>query len=92
MLCLPSENADHITVHIHTVLSTCWALLASSGSQGSEASLCRQQTDQTVDAQTDLKLHCAHKSTHVCKPRHKKTCLQGLRPGKTQTGLLSYRG
>ena len=25
------------------------------------------------------------------KSRHKKTCLRGLRPGKTQTGLLSYR-
>ena len=26
------------------------------------------------------------------EPRHdEKTCLQGLRPGKTQTGLLSYR-
>ena len=23
--------------------------------------------------------------------RHQKTCLRGLRPGKTQTGLLSYR-
>ena len=25
------------------------------------------------------------------EPRHEKTSLQGLRPGKTQTGLLSYR-
>ena len=25
------------------------------------------------------------------EPRHEKTCLQGLRPGKTQTGLLSFR-
>ena len=25
------------------------------------------------------------------KPRHEKTCLRGLRPGKTQTGLLSYK-
>ena len=25
------------------------------------------------------------------KPHHEKTCLQGLWPGKTQTGLLSYR-
>ena len=25
------------------------------------------------------------------EPRHEKTCLRGLRPGKTQTGLLSYR-
>ena len=25
------------------------------------------------------------------KPRHEKTCLWGLRPGKTQTGLLSYK-
>ena len=25
------------------------------------------------------------------EPQHEKTCLQGLRPGKTQTGLLSYR-
>ena len=23
-------------------------------------------------------------------PLHKKTCLRGVRPGKTQTGLLSY--
>ena len=26
------------------------------------------------------------------EPRHEKTCLWGLRPGKTQTGMLSYRG
>ena len=26
------------------------------------------------------------------EPRHKKTCLRGLRPGMTKTGLLSYRG
>ena len=25
------------------------------------------------------------------EPRHEKTCLRGLRPGKTQTGLLSFR-
>ena len=25
------------------------------------------------------------------EPRHEKTCLQGFRPGKTQTGLLSHR-
>ena len=24
------------------------------------------------------------------EPRHEKTCLRGLRPGKTQTDLLSY--
>ena len=24
------------------------------------------------------------------EPRHEKTCLQGLRPGTIQTGLLSY--
>ena len=27
----------------------------------------------------------------TCVPCHQKTCLRGLRPGKTQTGLLSYR-
>ena len=27
----------------------------------------------------------------LIEPRHEKTCLRGLRPGKTQTGLLSYR-
>ena len=25
------------------------------------------------------------------EPHHEKTCLWGLRPGKIQTGLLSYR-
>ena len=30
-------------------------------------------------------------SVKTYEPRHEKTCLQGLRPGKTQTGLLSYR-
>ena len=25
------------------------------------------------------------------EPRHKKTCLWGLQPGKTQTDLLNYR-
>ena len=28
--------------------------------------------------------------TLMYEPRHEKTCLRGLRPGKTQTGLLSY--
>ena len=28
-------------------------------------------------------------SSSIYEPRHEKTCLQGLRPGKT--GLLSYR-
>ena len=27
----------------------------------------------------------------IYEPRHEKTCLRGLRPGKTQTSLLSYR-
>ena len=27
----------------------------------------------------------------LIEPRHEKTCLQGSRSGKTQTGLLSYR-
>ena len=26
----------------------------------------------------------------LIEPRHEKNCLQGLRPGKSQTGLLSY--
>ena len=30
-------------------------------------------------------------SFRLFEPRHEKTCLQGLQPGKTQTGLLSYR-
>ena len=25
------------------------------------------------------------------EPHHEKLCLRGLRPGKTQTGLLGYR-
>ena len=27
----------------------------------------------------------------LIEPRHENTCLRGVRPGKTQTGLLSYR-
>ena len=27
----------------------------------------------------------------INEPRHKKTCVSGFRPGKTQIGLLSYR-
>ena len=30
-------------------------------------------------------------SVKTYEPRHEKTCLRGLRLGKTQTGLLSYR-
>ena len=33
----------------------------------------------------------AFSSTLLIEPRHEKTCIRGLRPGKTQTGLLSYR-
>ena len=32
-----------------------------------------------------------HAFSNTFGPRHEKTCLRGLRPGKTQTGLLSYR-
>ena len=28
---------------------------------------------------------------YLYEPHYEKTCLRGLRPGKTQTGLLSYR-
>ena len=28
---------------------------------------------------------------HLYEPRHKKTCLRDLQPGKTQTGLCSHR-
>ena len=31
------------------------------------------------------------KSPAQTAPRHEKTCLRGLQPGKTQTSLLSYR-
>ena len=27
----------------------------------------------------------------ITEPHHEKTCLRGLRPGNTQTGLLRYR-
>ena len=27
----------------------------------------------------------------INEPPHEKTCLRGLRPGKTQIGLLNYR-
>ena len=33
----------------------------------------------------------AHSLLYLHEPRHEKTCLRGFRPGKTQTGLLSYR-
>ena len=28
---------------------------------------------------------------NIIETRHEKTCIRGLGPGKTQTGLLSYR-
>ena len=31
------------------------------------------------------------KRKRLSEPRHEKTCLRDFRPGKTQTGLLSYR-
>ena len=31
------------------------------------------------------------RNTGSFEPRHEKTCLWGLQPGKTQTGLLRYR-
>ena len=36
------------------------------------------------------KLVLEHKQ-FLYEPRHEKTSLRGLRPGKTQTGLLNYR-
>ena len=29
-------------------------------------------------------------ATSLCELRHKKTCLQGVQPGNTQTSLLSW--
>ena len=34
--------------------------------------------------------YAPYRKTIWYEPHHKKTCLQGLRPGKTQTGLHSY--
>ena len=31
------------------------------------------------------------RNQHKFEPHHEKTCLRGLRPGKTQTGLCSHR-
>ena len=31
------------------------------------------------------------KQPYANEPRHEKTCLRGFRPGKTKTGLLSFR-
>ena len=33
----------------------------------------------------------SYPTREIYEPRHDKTCLRGLRPGRTQTGLLSYR-
>ena len=39
-----------------------------------------------------LRLHkIVSKSRFTFEPRHEKTCLRGLRPGKTQISLRSYR-
>ena len=43
----------------------------------SEADVCRTDLEYRADKQNE--------------PRQEKTCLRGWRPGKTQTGLLSYR-
>ena len=46
-------------------------------------------TDQTAPEQV---LHCLPRSVClITEPRHEKTCLWGLRPSKTQTGLRSHR-
>ena len=42
--------------------------------------------DATIRASTK-----AWKLQYKTEPCHKKTCLRGLRPGKTQTGLFSHR-
>ena len=49
-----------------------------------------------VGSSAKLELVLAAHSYHVIvyavyEPRHEKTCLRGLRPGLTQTGLLSFR-
>ena len=38
-----------------------------------------------------IEMPSASKIQHINEPRSEKNCLQGFRPGKTQTGLLSYR-
>ena len=64
--------------------------------EGNKTSLVTSEIKQTIITKTN------HTSTgpmimlgftvfHTYEPRHKKTCLSGLRPGITQTGLLSYR-
>ena len=34
---------------------------------------------------------CERFNQLIKEAHHEKTCLRGLRPGKTQTGLLSFR-
>ena len=44
------------------------------------------------DPSTEYRGPCADWTSYeLNEPRHEKTCLRGVWPGKTQTGLLSYR-
>ena len=47
--------------------------------------------DGSFDLQTSWTLWETLTSAASYEPHHEKTCLWGFRPGKTQTGLLSYR-
>ena len=38
----------------------------------------------------DVKPQHNQPTNYILEPRREKTCLQGLRPGKTLTGLLIY--
>ena len=47
---------------------------------------------QSISLYRSLNTLYKKRNNKTFEPRHEKNCLRDLRPGKTQTGLLRYRG
>ena len=76
------NKGTHQPVYLHSLISVCYLLLNFKV----------LDSFYTQAGDRGLSYLVSHLKRHGWfEPRHKKTCLQGLRPGKTQTGLHSHR-
>ena len=103
MACIKIDAAQGLVQMMHTTLGCCVHSLCQFSSM--ESSLlpakkadsytciisCISPILQNISQSLTVQHEITADEQLLIQPRHEKTCLRGLRPGKTPTGLLSYR-
>ena len=97
MACAPSKDSDQ-PGHQPSLIRVFAVCMKKAWVVSYPLSAQRRLWSDWADAQADLSLRWAHmpfcwfchEAAHIIinDPRHEETCLRGLRPGKTQTGLF----